>query len=229
MAKSFKELSAREILALAISLEEEDGRTYGDFAEALRAEYPETAATLLRHAGGGIRPPPPPDRGLSGPLWGAHPLVHRRRREGLFKRKPVWLIQALSIAKVRREIAVDGTGDPALLRGGRKEHHGCGGAPAAGRIWPPRKHGTASWRWSWKRRIRLPARPSGRRRRRKRSFVLQMVQPGLVGLMDGSVSTLAPVFRRRLRHQEQPGRVPGRDRRLGRGGHQHGFRRGAFR
>jgi hypothetical protein len=43
MAKNFKDLSEREILALAISLEEEDGRIYGDFADGLRADYPASA------------------------------------------------------------------------------------------------------------------------------------------------------------------------------------------
>src|SRR3989442_15325886 len=43
MAKKFKELSAREILALAISLEEEDGRIYADFSDGLRETYPYTA------------------------------------------------------------------------------------------------------------------------------------------------------------------------------------------
>ena len=46
MAKAFHELSEREILALAVSLEEDDGRTYGEFAERLRADYPATAAAV---------------------------------------------------------------------------------------------------------------------------------------------------------------------------------------
>ena len=48
MAKAFHDLTEREILALAISLEEEDGRNYGEFAERLRADYPATAADLAR-------------------------------------------------------------------------------------------------------------------------------------------------------------------------------------
>ena len=46
MGKAFHELTEREILALAIALEEEDGRIYGEFAERLRADFPATAAEL---------------------------------------------------------------------------------------------------------------------------------------------------------------------------------------
>jgi len=48
MAKAFSDLSDQEILALAIALEEEDGRIYGDFADRLRDSYPSTAAILTR-------------------------------------------------------------------------------------------------------------------------------------------------------------------------------------
>ena len=44
--RSFKSLTERELLALAISLEEEDARIFGDFADALQADYPASAATL---------------------------------------------------------------------------------------------------------------------------------------------------------------------------------------
>ena len=43
MLKKFKDLTEKEILAIAIAAEEEDGRIYGEFADALREEYPSTA------------------------------------------------------------------------------------------------------------------------------------------------------------------------------------------
>jgi hypothetical protein len=43
MARNFKDLSEPEILALAISSEETDGRVYADFAARLKADYPATA------------------------------------------------------------------------------------------------------------------------------------------------------------------------------------------
>jgi rubrerythrin len=45
--KSFDELTGQEILALAISSEEEDGRTYSDFAEGLREEHPDTSKVFF--------------------------------------------------------------------------------------------------------------------------------------------------------------------------------------
>ena len=57
MSRNFKDLSEREILALAISLEEEDGRIYADFADGLRDEYPATGAGVRRDARRGSRPP----------------------------------------------------------------------------------------------------------------------------------------------------------------------------
>ena len=59
MVGTFKSLSEQEILALAISLEEEDARIYGDFAEGLKADYPATAASPPGDARRGGRPPAP--------------------------------------------------------------------------------------------------------------------------------------------------------------------------
>jgi erythrin-vacuolar iron transport family protein len=48
MTKSFDELGEREILALAIGLEEEDSRIYKDFAERLKTEFSESASILQK-------------------------------------------------------------------------------------------------------------------------------------------------------------------------------------
>ena len=45
--RSFSDLTERELLALAISNEEEDGRIYADFAEGLQENYPDTARVFL--------------------------------------------------------------------------------------------------------------------------------------------------------------------------------------
>ena len=66
MARNFKDLSEREILALAIGLEEEDGRIYGDFVDGLRESYPATAKMFEEMQAGGIRTSPEPDRDLTG-------------------------------------------------------------------------------------------------------------------------------------------------------------------
>ena len=61
MPKSFHELTEKEILALAISLEEEDGRIYGEFVERMRPTYPKTAEALEA-----MRRPPRPVRSRAG-------------------------------------------------------------------------------------------------------------------------------------------------------------------
>ena len=106
MAKAFSELSEREILALAISLEEDDVRIYGDYADRLRADYPDTAKLLktmqdeeLVHA----------QRLIASyrAQFGEHiPFVQRQDVKGFLRRKPLWLAKMLSVQQVRKEIEV---------------------------------------------------------------------------------------------------------------------------
>src|SRR5437763_449194 len=100
--RSFKSLSEREILALAIALEEEDARIYGDFAEGLRADYPSTA-TLLEQ----VRVEEDGHRHrlleLYRQKFGEHiPLIRRHDVKGFVQRKPVWLVRPLGLAAVRK-------------------------------------------------------------------------------------------------------------------------------
>src|SRR4029077_12065263 len=102
MAKNFKDLSEQEILALAISNEETDSRSYADFAARLKADYPATAqifkemeAEEENHR-----------RQLIDEYrrrFGDHiPLIRREDVKGFITRRPVWLIQGLGIETVRR-------------------------------------------------------------------------------------------------------------------------------
>src|SRR5205807_8089697 len=101
--RSFQSLSEQEILALAISLEEEDARIYSDFAEGLQAGYPATAA-LLRE----IHAEEDEHRhrliDLYRQKFGEHiPLIRRQDVKGFVRRKPVWLVRPLGPAAVRKE------------------------------------------------------------------------------------------------------------------------------
>ena len=104
MAKSFSELSEREILALAISLEEDDARIYGDYAERLKADYPDTAKMLeimrdeeLVHAQKLMD--------TCRAQCGEHiPFLQRQDVKGFLRRKPVWLAKVLSVQQVRKEV-----------------------------------------------------------------------------------------------------------------------------
>lgn len=191
--RSFESLSEREILALAISLEEEDERVYADYAERLRAAFPSSAAVLdgMRQEESGHRA-----RLLDQyhRRFGDHvPLVRRQDVRGFVARRAPWLVGSLGPEKIRRhaeaaevesrhfyERAAARTSDPAtrqLLDELAEEE---------------RSH---EERADTLERERLtPAAQTEEETAKRRLFVLQVVQPGLAGLMDGSVSTLAPVF-----------------------------------
>ena len=104
MAKAFSELSEREILALAISLEEDDARIYGDYADRLKADYPDTAKMLrivqdeeLVHA----------QRLMDTcrTQFGEHiPFIQRHDVKGFLRRKPLWLAKVLGVQQVRKEV-----------------------------------------------------------------------------------------------------------------------------
>lgn len=189
MSKAFKELTAAEVLALAISQEEEDSRIYGQFAQRVAADYPETAAAL-RHmqeeeAEHGARLTEAYHR-----WFGPHiPLIRRQDVKGYIRRKPLWLAKVLTVSQIRAEVhrmeadacdfytaAIGKTNDPILRSFLVKlaEEEG--------------KHADLAEAFEEKRIA------GGGDKEEKRRFVLQYVQPGLAGLMDGSVSTLAPVF-----------------------------------
>src|SRR5260221_8293720 len=106
MAKQFRDLSEREILALAVSLEEEDGRIYGDFADGLRQSYPDTAKIFdemreeeSQHRASLIE--------TYRSRFGEHmPLIRRQDIKGFIERRPVWLAGPLRIEDVRKQVEV---------------------------------------------------------------------------------------------------------------------------
>ena len=191
--KRFDELTESEILALAISNEEEDGRIYADFAHGLRADYPDTARVFddmaveenehRRQLIAVFR-----DR------FGDHiPLVRRGDVRGNIVRRPVWQVRALGVAAMRRQAAemerdAERFYRQAAARSTDAPTRQLLGDLAEAEAGHERTAGAAEEK-------RLPGDARGREDAdASRRFVLQVVQPGLVGLMDGSVSTLAPVF-----------------------------------
>jgi rubrerythrin len=191
--RDFNSLSEREILALAISLEEEDERIYADFAEGLRKDFPASAAVF-----DGMRKEEISHRRrlieLYQQKFGEHiPLIRRQDVKGFVRRTPVWLVQPLGLDKVRSQAS---TMEIETRRFYEK-------AAARSRDASIRQllDDLAQEERSHEDRAeelgREKLREDARRREdaaRRRLFVLQVVQPGLAGLMDGSVSTLAPVF-----------------------------------
>jgi rubrerythrin len=191
--KKFDSLSEQEILALAISLEEEDERVYADFAEELRGNFPATAAIFdaMRTDETGHR-----QRLLSlyQKQFGNHvPLIRRQDVRGFVRRTPVWLVRPLGLDTVRKqasamEIETRRFYERAASRAKNVEIRQLLDDLAE----EERGHENRAEELTQQ---NLPAEiRKSEDQASRRLFVLQVVQPGLAGLMDGSVSTLAPVF-----------------------------------
>lgn len=191
--RDFDSLSEQEMLALAISSEEDDARIYQAYAQWLRPDFPDTArmfdamaAEEGQHRDWLIE--------LHREKFGeAIPLIRREHVKGFYDRKPDWLVKPKGVDEVRRQAAAmeeqacrfyaaaaRRAGDASIrkLLGelARAEAGHIGAAMEAERAHAPRSVQEAE------------------RATEHRQFVLTYVQPGLAGLMDGSVSTLAPIF-----------------------------------
>ena len=193
VSKSFKDLTEQEILALAIGQEEEDGRIYGEFAHNLSKTFPATATMFTEmqaeeseHRHKLIE--------LHREKFGEHiPLIKRDDVKGFIKRRPLWLVMKSGVTAMRRqaeimelentryyEKAASRATDAAIrkllidLAEAERKHATTAETLEAEHVPESVKHEEAA--------------------AERRLFVLQIVQPGLVGLIDGSISTLAPVF-----------------------------------
>lgn len=191
--RRFSDLSEQEVLALAISSEEDDARIYRSYAERLRGQYPATAAVFEGMAA--------EEDGHRRLLIERHqarfgeviPLIRREHVAGYFARKPVWLATNLSLEKIRTEaeamerdaaafytLAASRTSDAATRKLlGDLAADELGHEKRAEELEASNLTGDAK---------------TEEDRIDRRQFILTWVQPGLAGLMDGSVSTLAPIF-----------------------------------
>jgi rubrerythrin len=191
--KQLADLTQQELLALAISLEEEHGRIYADYAHGLREQFPASAKVFQEMA----------EEENEHRRWlidqhrakfGEHiPLIRRQDVKGFVHHEPLWTMKSVALDRIRRqaeeieyetrrfyERALEHTSDAGIrkllgdLAAAEREHESL--ADKLGQ-----KHLTDDARGE-------------EEETRRRIFVLQVVQPGLAGLMDGSVSTLAPLF-----------------------------------
>ena len=192
MARKFKDLSEREILALAIALEEEDGRVYADFADGLRETFPATAKLFedMREEESGHRAQ------LFETFrtrFGEHiPLVRREDVKGFVQRRPFWLTRPLKISDVRKQAQIMELETRQFYQKAISQVTDAGIRKLLGDLEEAeRKNQVAAEALGEE--ITQDDKKSEEEAQR-RLFVLQIVQPGLAGLMDGSVSTLAPVF-----------------------------------
>jgi erythrin-vacuolar iron transport family protein len=191
--RRFSELSEREVLALAISAEEDDARIYRSFADRLSAAYPASASVF-----DGMAAEEDMHRQRLIELHRARfgemiPLIRREHVAGFYARKPVWLAKTLTLEQIRAEAHE-------MERQARNFYET---AAAAAQDAATRKllgDLAAAEAGHERTADRLEAdnlHPDARDAEDKgahRQFILTWVQPGLAGLMDGSVSTLAPIF-----------------------------------
>ena len=191
--KRFADLSEQEILALAITNEEEDSRIYRGFAEGLREQAPASAKVFDVMAEEEVR-----HRGRLYDLYRGKfgeylPLIRRQDVKGFVQHRPLWLVRPLGLDDVRKyaanmeyetarfyrraaEVTRDASIRELLVKLAEEED----------------KHENLAEKLSGKILTEKAVKEEDETARRM--FVLQYVQPGLAGLMDGSVSTLAPLF-----------------------------------
>jgi erythrin-vacuolar iron transport family protein len=191
--KRFKDMTEREILALAIQLEEEDSRVYGDFAEGLRERYPATArqfeemqAEESRHRQRLIE--------MHRQRFGDHiPLIRRQDVKGFLERRPVWLVRPLGISTVRKQVEVMELETRQFYERALAKVSDASTRKLLGDLAEiERQH--SEFAESLKEKQIESGERAEEEKSQRRMFMLQIVQPGLAGLMDGSVSTLAPIF-----------------------------------
>jgi rubrerythrin len=191
--KNFSELTEQELLALAVSLEEEDNRAYGDFAEALRDTYPATAKLFSGMAD-------EEDRhrhrllDLYRQKFGEHiPLIRRQDVRGFVERKSVWLSRPLGLDTVRAHAELmEAESKRFYVRAARHSSDASIRQLLGDLAAEEKRHEEKAVQLESQ--FVTPEMDKQEHQSERRLFVLQIVQPGLAGLMDGSVSTLAPLF-----------------------------------
>ena len=191
--RRFDELSEKEILALAISSEEDDARIYATYADRLREAYPASARVFE-----GMVDEEHEHRRRLIDLFQRRfgdtiPLVRREHVAGYYARKPVWLVENLGLERIRGEAAkMESDARDFYLRAAQRTSD-----PASRKLLGDLADAEAGHlrHAATLEREHLGADEAEEEdRRAHRQFVLTWVQPGLAGLMDGSVSTLAPIF-----------------------------------
>jgi rubrerythrin len=191
--KNFVDLTEREVLAVAISSEEEDSRIYMTFAEDLKERYPDSAKIFEEMA--------EEERGHRHRLlemyeqrFGPHlPPIRREDVRGFLRRRPIWLTKNLPLDTIRKEVETMEQQAEEFYAKASEQAGDVGVRRLLGDLAEEEK-GHEKLASKLTDEILKPDVREAEDKTRRRAFVLQYVQPGLAGLMDGSVSTLAPLF-----------------------------------
>ncbi len=191
--RPFSSLSEEEVLALAISSEEDDGRIYLSYADALRAQYPASAKVFEEMAEEESEHRRVLIEQFQKRFGERIPLIRREHVREFAPRKPDWLVANMPIEKAREEAEAMENAAHRFYLEAAKRSEDAGTRRLLGDLAMAEKgHETIA------RRLKEDNLPEDVRAEEdegaRRQFVLTYVQPGLAGLMDGSVSTLAPIF-----------------------------------
>jgi rubrerythrin len=193
MARNFDQLTEQEMLALAIALEEEDQRIYMDFADGFRESYPATAKMFSEMA--------EEESGHRARLIDIHrqrfgdhiPHIRREDVKGFLTRRPMWRVRPLGIDVARKQAELMELEARRFYERAAARTTDASCRKLLGDLaLEEQKHSAEAE--SLAEKLVTPDVRSEEEAAQRRLFVLQIVQPGLAGLMDGSVSTLAPVF-----------------------------------
>lgn len=191
--RRFSDLSEQEILALAISSEEEDSQIYSAYAKKLRTDYPASAAVF----DGMAKEEDQHRRSLIDAYkkrFGDFVIPLRRVHVAdFYSRRPVWLVENLSVEKVREEVANMEHQAHQFYLSAAAKCTDAGTRKLLGDL-AQAEAGHEAAASSLKEEHLGKDKLSEESLVSHRQFVLTWVQPGLAGLMDGSVSTLAPIF-----------------------------------
>ena len=191
--RDFASLSEQEILALAISSEEDDARIYLAYAEGLRDQFPQSAKVFEEMA--------EEENNHRARLFALHkrrfgdliPLIRREHVRGYYERKPDWLVRPLGIEKVRAMAeSMEHQAERFYLEAVKRAQDADTRKLLGDLALAEKAHSSLAVRLGLKHTPEEVRHDEAATERRQ--FVLTYVQPGLAGLMDGSVSTLAPIF-----------------------------------
>jgi rubrerythrin len=191
--KEFSELTEQEIIALAISLEEEHGRIFADYAQGLRDNYPASAKVFTEMA----------EEENTHRRWlidlytkrfGDHiPLIRRQDVKGFLHHSPIWMVRPLGLDKVRVQAeAIEHETRTFYEKAAQRATDASTRKLLGDLVEAERGHESLAEKLSGE--YLTEGARHDEEAARQRVFVLQIVQPGLAGLMDGSVSTLSPLF-----------------------------------
>ncbi len=189
----FTDLTEQQILALAISLEEDDGRIYEQYADALREHYPESARMFTVMAQEEHQHRNRLIAVYQAKFGDRIPLVRRQDVRGFIERKPVWLIQPLDIEKIRRQAEMMENESASFYAEAAHRSSDATIRKLLGDL-AAEENIHESKAESLESELITDSVQNRERETHRRQMLLQVIQPGLAGLMDGSVSTLAPIF-----------------------------------